>query len=93
MPQSVSQYGASVRLRLGYKGHECGGETPLYSAARQGANPAILQLLLEAGADIEARTTTRETPLHTDDHDDVAIATYGGGHHLLKFRTLMHNGT
>lgn len=54
------------------------GETPLHSAARRGAGPAILQLLLEAGADIEARTTTGETPLHTDDHDDLAIATYGG---------------
>ena len=41
-----------------------GGSTPLHRAARDSENPAVIQALLDAGADLEARDTWSLTPLH-----------------------------
>ena len=39
-------------------------DTPLHLAASSNENPAVIGLLLEAGADLEAREVAGETPLH-----------------------------
>ena len=35
------------------------GATPLFSAVQQNASPALVQLLIDAGADIETETNVR----------------------------------
>ena len=45
-------------------GEDNDSTTPLHRAARYNENPSVIQMLLDAGADLEARTEWKETPLH-----------------------------
>jgi len=51
---------------------------PLHSAAERG-NPEIVQLLIDAGADVNGKTTLGTTPLHLARNGDVAIVLIKNG--------------
>jgi len=58
------------------------GRTPLHLAARYGADRSVVAVLLERGADIEARGNYDNTPLHTaiaSDRLDVLVALLENG--------------
>ena len=58
------------------------GRTPLHLVAKHGADRSVVEVLLERGADIEARDDFNDTPLHT------AIA----GDRLNVLVVLLENG-
>ena len=41
------------------------GRTPLHRAAGSNGNPAVIEVLLAAGADPKKRDNNKETPLHS----------------------------
>lgn len=61
---SVSEARLMVACGPGLGSQDGLGRTPLHLAARYGAEPAAVAVLLEHGADIEARDDFHNTPLH-----------------------------
>ena len=53
--------------------------SPLHQAARRGDNPELITLLLDAGADVNARARGGDTPLHRADGTAVIAALLSGG--------------
>ena len=65
--EEVIRIGADVNATaavLTQEGIELGSETPLHLAARFNESPVVIQALLDAGANTEARDSEGWTPLH-----------------------------
>ena len=85
--------GADVRHRS-VTSDGFGGRTPLHHAANHNSNPRILRLLLEAGADVNAKTDLGSVPLHAaagNPNPDIALTLLrAGGDPNVQYKGLKY---